>query len=109
MKNSSAPAAAFTSVRASTSASTTKAKSRSTAWKSLAASGGRVVVRGAFGQRTLRADATGRFEVSVPLVEGGNAVEVKAHDVTGNEVEVKGQLQTLDTKAPTVQAGPVYE
>lgn len=72
------------------------------------APGARVTLAGAFGSRTLVADAHGAFEALIPLAEGDNAVEVSAVDLFGERVEVRGTLQTRDTRGPTFRGGVEY-
>ena len=70
--------------------------------------GARVVARGRFGTRTTRAGRDGRFALDVPLEEGDNDVQLTAFDPVGRSAEVKGQLQTRDTRAPILRGGVEY-
>jgi len=70
--------------------------------------GAMVVVTGPWGQRRVRADSSGSFSLSLPLVEGANAVQIHAVDLFGNEAQVDGDLQTRDTQGPTFSGGARY-
>lgn len=58
-----------------------------------------VRVVGAAADVDARAGPDGRFELSVPLAEGENAVRVQATDVLGEEAEQSGQV-SRDSTAP---------
>lgn len=66
--------------------------------------GVQVVVEGAFGTRTARADAQGNFTVEVPLVEGANPAQVRAVNALGDAVALTGVLPTRDTRAGVIRA-----
>ncbi len=73
------------------------------------APGARVLLRGSFGERTVRADADGVFSAEVPLSEGDNPIEVLAVDALGKRTQVAGALQFRDTKGPSFRGGVEYE
>lgn len=70
--------------------------------------GARVVVTGSFGERSTRADATGAFELVVPLQEGENEVRVTSIDPLGRSRELVGALGRRDTTGPRFQGGVEY-
>ena len=70
--------------------------------------GARVVVTGPFGERSTRADATGAFELVVPLQEGENEVRVTSIDPLGRTRELVGALGRRDTTGPRFQGGVEY-
>lgn len=72
------------------------------------APGARVTLDGGFGTREVVADADGHFEADVPLTEGDNAVQVRAVDLFGQVADVRGVLQTRDTRGPTFRGGVEY-
>jgi hypothetical protein len=71
--------------------------------------GARVTLDGPFGRRVVVADEKGRFEAEVPLEEGSNELVVNATDVLGQETDVRGVLQTRDTRGPTFKGGVEYD
>jgi len=72
------------------------------------APGAKVVAKGRFGTRTTLAGRDGRFALEVPLEEGDNDVQLTAIDPVGRRTEVEGELQTRDTRAPTLRGGVEY-
>lgn len=70
--------------------------------------GARVTVMGTFGRVETRADGDGQFSVSLPLGEGDNRVTLSAVDLRGVQTEIEGQLQTRDTRGPSVRGGVRY-
>jgi len=72
------------------------------------APGAKVTLVGAFGTRTVVAGEDGRFEATVPLAEGKNNLVVSATDLLGNKADIKGVLQTRDTRGPTFRGGVEY-
>lgn len=67
-----------------------------------------VVVDGAFGRTTTRADPDGIFSLMVPLLEGDNHVEVRASLPLGDSVSASGDLPERDTTPPRVRARVEY-
>jgi hypothetical protein len=73
------------------------------------APGARLRIRGRFpGEVAVVAGADGRFEATVPLVEGPNDVEVLAFDALGRERRVDGVVANRDTTGPAFNGGAVY-
>ncbi|MEQ1503911.1 MAG: FecR domain-containing protein [Myxococcota bacterium] len=70
--------------------------------------GARVTLSGAFGERTVTANAEGRFVAEVPLAEGDNPVEFEAVDILGRQTTVEGALPTRDTQGPSFRGGVDY-
>ena len=66
----------------------------------------RVRVGGEGSWETVRADAEGHFQVSVPLEEGDNVVNVEATDVSGEATSTDGRIER-DTTAPVVSSTEV--
>ncbi|MEZ4240855.1 MAG: Ig-like domain-containing protein [Myxococcota bacterium] len=71
--------------------------------------GARVRLQGAFGVRTVVANADGRFVAQLPLAEGDNPIEVSATDPLGQAATVEGMLQTRDTRGPSFSGGVDYD
>ena len=67
-----------------------------------------MTVMGTFGRVETRADGDGQFSVSLPLGEGDNRVTLSAVDLRGVQTEIEGQLQTRDTRGPSVRGGVRY-
>lgn len=70
--------------------------------------GATVQIRAGSGTVEVVADADGRFDAEIPLVEGANTVRVSARNVLGEEVETE-QVLVRDTRGPTIRVGVEYE
>jgi len=85
-----------------------RTRRRSDVLRGRTAPGAQVVIRGSFGERTIRADTLGHFEAEVPLGEGGNPVGIEAVDAFGARAADSGALHIRDTHGPSFQAGVEY-
>ena len=86
----------------------TRTRDAATLVSGTTAPGARVILVGAFGEVTLHADERGHFETTVPLAEGANELVVRAWDLLGAKTDVRGLLQTRDTRAPAFHGGIEY-
>lgn len=85
-----------------------RTRSEKTVVSGQTAPGARVQLSGGFGQLVLHADAQGNFEAVVPLLEGKNELVVVAFDLLGEKADVRGVLQTRDTRGPAFRGGVEY-
>jgi hypothetical protein len=60
------------------------------------------------GHAEVTADEQGAFEVSIPLGEGRNSLEVEAVDALGNRAQDVGELEVRDTIGPAFHGGVEY-
>lgn len=86
----------------------TRTRAQSTVISGKTVPGARVRLEGRFGELTVHADGRGHFETTVPLEEGENDLVVRAWDLLGDKTDVRGLLQTRDTRAPKIRGGVEY-
>jgi hypothetical protein len=86
-----------------------RTRAESTLVEGTTQAGARVRLRWDGGEVEVRADDAGRFQASIPLEEGENALAVQAVDALGHTAAADGELQIRDTTGPAFRGGVEYE